>query len=173
MNNCLKVITLLAAFVFATCQKEPDYYWGMVSLKKNGIIFPAEIRATNSNFSPTKISIQIQTVDTEGHVLENLLFFKVPLSVGYNSLKKTINQPPDDTLVGGFYSNGYLDELYDAYTISENDSTSFIEITEYDRKKKQIWGRFSVTLWPDIKGSWNAPDSLVFTEGAFHTKILE
>jgi hypothetical protein len=45
--------------------------------------------------------------------------------------------------------------------------------TEYDSKKKQIRGRFSVTFWPEIKGSWNAPDGLVFTAGEFHTKILE
>jgi hypothetical protein len=91
--------------------------------------------------------------------------------VGRYYLSYGFNQPPDDSITGCFYTNGYQDQLYDSYLLSQQDSTSYLEITEYDNKKKEIKGRFNLIVWPDIKGSWNAPDSIVFSGGEFHTRI--
>ncbi|MDO8368852.1 MAG: DUF5615 family PIN-like protein [Saprospiraceae bacterium] len=123
------------------------------------------------NFAESKAEIYINTLDVDGKELETLGFFKIPLKSGRYYLTYGFNQPPDDSLTGCFYANGYEDQLYDSYLLSPEDSTSYLEITEYDNKKQEIKGKFNLIVWPDIKGSWNAPDSIVFSGGEFHTKI--
>jgi hypothetical protein len=162
----------MISVAFFSCGKD-DYYWGTFTAKKNGDPWIAEIRTTNSSLSTSKININIHTISQSGEVLEKLSLFKVPATVGLYRLSYTFNQPPDDSLVGCIYSNGYQDQLIDSYLLSPNDSTSYLEITAYDSKTKEIEGRFSLIVWPFAKGSWNAPDSIVFSNGAFHTRIQE
>ena len=166
------LLPILAAFALLSCEKD-DYYWGTLTVQKNGAIWSSSIRATQSTISSSKINININTLDRDGKVLEQLNFFKVPARIGYYPLSYTFDQPPDDSLAGCIYANGYEDQLYDSYLLSQQDSTSYIEITEYDSKKKEIKGRFNLIVWPDIKGSWNAPDSIVFSGGEFHTRISD
>lgn len=168
----VKIMILFTAVIsLFSCKKDKDYYWGSVTAQKNGVSWAGNIRATKSTISDSKINIIINTLDQNGSELETLVFFKVPTSLGHYSFSYTINQPPDDSLVGCDYANGYGDQLYDSYLLSKQDSTSYLEITEYDNKKKEIKGRFNLVVWPDIKGSWNAPDSIVFSGGEFHTRI--
>jgi hypothetical protein len=164
------LLPIMAVIALLSCEKE-GYYWGTVSTQKNGSPWMAEIRATKSTISTSKINITINTLNENGEELEKLNFFKVPAAVGHYPLSFTFDQPPNDSLVGCLYFNGYLDQLYDSYWLSKQDSTSYLEITRYDSKNKEIEGRFNLILWPDIKGSWNAPDSIVFSNGVFHTKI--
>ena len=105
--------------------------------------------------------------------MDGLLFYKVPRQSGRYKLSLTSSQLPDDSLVGAKYFHGYDDELYDIYHISESDSTSYLEITEFNKKKGEIRGKFNVTMYRTLAGSWNGPDTLVFTNGVFHTRIDE
>ena len=164
------LLPILAVSALLSCEKD-DYYWGTITVQKNGSPWMAEIRATKSTISTSKINIRINTLNQSGEILEKLNFFKVPTTVRHYPLSYTFNQPPDDSLVGCLYTNGYQDQLYDSYSLSQQDSTSYIEITEYDSKKKEIRGRFNLIVWPKIKGSLNAPDSIVFSGGEFHTRI--
>ena len=164
------VLPALVVITLFSCEKD-DYYWGTVTVQKNGSPWVTEIRATRSTISNSKINIRINTPNQSGEILEKLNFFKVPATVGHYPLSYTFNQPPDDSLIGCLYANGYQDQLYDSYLLSQQDSTSYLEITEYDSKKKEIKGRFNLIVWPDIKGSWNAPDSIVFSDGEFHTRV--
>ncbi|MBL7828993.1 MAG: hypothetical protein JNJ57_20330 [Saprospiraceae bacterium] len=172
MHYAKILLPLLAVIVFVFCKKD-DYYWGTVTCQKNGVPWPGHIRATISTISDYKINIVMNTLDEEGNELETLVFFKVPMLKGKYSLSYTINQPPDDSLIGCDYANGYLDQLYDSYLLAQQDSSSYLEITEYNDKKQEIKGRFNLIVWPDIKGSLNAPDSIVFANGEFHTKIID
>ena len=165
-------LTVFAAFVlfFTCCKKESDH-WGEFSVLKNGTPWEGKIRAEPTTFSSAKATVFIQSFDKDGVVIETLVFFKVPTKVGKYHLAQTINQPPDDSLTGCLYTNGYRDEIFDIFLLGSIDSTSCIEITEYDDSKEEFKGKFHIRLWPSISGSWNAPDSLVFSDGVFHTRI--
>ena len=166
-------ITAIAAFAlfFACCKKDGNEYWGNISALKNGSPWEGKIRAEQTIFSSVKAEIFIETFDKDGVLTETLFFYKVPKKVGTYHLSQTINSPPDDSLTGCFYTNGYKDELFDIYDLVFSDSTSYLEITEYNEEKGELRGKFNLILWPSIPGSWNAPDSLVFSDGVFHTRI--
>ena len=140
---------------------------------KNGESWSGKIIALPHTFSDAKMDILIDTYDNEGIPLDGLLFFKVPKQLGMYKLSLASSQPPDDSLVGAKYFHGYDDELYDIYNIPENDSTSYLEITEFNEKKGELRGKFNVTLYRTLAGSWNGPDTLVFTNGVFHTRLDE
>ena len=154
------------------CKKdngEPNY-WGEMSVLKNGDLWSGKIIATKHTFSSEKMNISIETFTKEGLHLDNLYFFKIPKRSARYKLNYSINQPPDDSLVGARYFHGYDDLLYDVYDIANNDSTSYLEITQYDKRKGELCGKFDLTLHRTLTGS-TGPDSLVFTNGTFHTRI--
>ena len=155
--------------MLSSCKK--DEYSGEFSVLKNGIEWGGKIRAQTNELSSEKANIWIETFDDQGVRLEALFFYKIPLKKGKYPLSLTLNKPPDNSLTGCFYTNGYKDELYDILLLNPTDSTSNIEITEYNEGNGELRGRFNLTLWPSIPGSWNAPDSLVFSDGVFHTRI--
>lgn len=173
MRYAKTLLVLLTAIMLFSCRKDDDYYWGTITVQKNGVDWPSKIRSTQSTISSSKINININTIDQDGIVVEQLNFFKIPKAVGFYPLSYTFDQPPNDSLIGCIYANGYDDQLFDSYLLSPLDSTSFLEITEYDSKKKEVKGRFNLIVWPDIKGSWNAPDSIVFSNGEFHTRVVD
>lgn len=173
MHRIVPILLTLAVLIFLSCKKEDSEYWGEVSTAKNGSDWSGQIKSANSNFAASKIEIIIDNFDDQGIWQETLGFYKIPTKVGKFMLSLTSNQPPDDSLSGSLYSNGYDDALFNAYRIAQNDSTSYIEITEYNPDKAEIKGAFNIVLWRDksIGGSFNAPDSVVFSGGTFHTRI--
>ncbi len=146
-------------------------YWGEVSVLKNGASWSGEIVGLQHVFSSEKVDITIENFTEGGRHLDNLLFFKVPKKSGRYKLSYSINQPPDDSLVGARYFNSYEDVLNDIYDLTDNDSTSYLEITEYNGRKDEFRGKFHLTLYRTLAGSINEPDTLIFTEGTFHTRI--
>lgn len=140
-------------------------------MQKNGEDWFGKTRSTTNTFSISKMNIKISTIDNSGAELERLSFIKVPKQIGRYPLSYTFDQAPSDSMVGCLYSNGSEDELFDSYLLAKNDSTSYIEIIEYDKKSGELKGQFNLILWPDIKGSWNAPDSIVFSNGVFTAKL--
>ena len=167
------VILMSLILFFTSCKKDENGYWGTVSAQKNGVQFEGEIKAVKTSFAQSKATIIIKNFDSAGIPLETLGFVKIPLGVGKYKLSYTFDQPPDDSLKGCIYNNGYDDQVYDSFLLSQTDSTSFLEITEYNEGNGELRGKFNLILWPEpgIPGSWNAPDSLVFSDGVFHTRI--
>lgn len=175
-NRILFIAFIGFTLSILSCKKEKeDLYWGEISSQKNGDTWTGEIRAPKSNFAESKIEIIIDVFEEKGIWLETLGFYKVPTEIGEYKLALTSNQPPDNSLVGALYTNGYDDEIYDFYKIAENDSTSYLEITDYNEKTAEIKGNFNLILWrrKDFPGAWNAPDSIVFSNGTFHTRISD
>ena len=166
----LTTFLMSVAILLNACQKD-SAYWGEASALKNGILFEGRIKAYNNHLSSSKVDISIETFDSRGNTLETLLFFKVSLQEGKNFLSLTQNQLPEDSLTGCSYFNGFEDQIFDIFQIASNDSTSYLEITEYNEGKGELRGKFNLMLWPLIPGSWNAPDSLVFSDGVFHTRL--
>lgn len=173
-NHGLSVFALFSLMALISCKKEPaSIYWGTNSSSKNGSEWSGKIRANKNPFSDTKVDISITRFDDEDIPLDNIVFFKIPLAKSAYHLSNILNQAPDGNQVGAYYFNGYDDELYDTYVIAADDSTSYIELTDYDSNKGEVRGRFQVKFVIDSKGSLNAPDSVVFSDGVFHTRIAD
>ncbi len=117
------------------------------------------------------MNIAVETFDQDNIRLDELYIFKIPQKVGRYSVSYTSSQPPDDSLVGAEYFHGYDDVINDIYEIATTDSTSYLEITEYNNRKDEFRGKFHLTLYRTLKGSINVADTLFFTEGTFHTRI--
>jgi len=167
---------LFLAFALFSCKKEDEIsYWGTTSALKSGAAWSGKIRATSNPFAGQKFDIEIRNHDSEGYWISSLSFYKIPLKNGKYNLSNTLNQPPDDSLSGVLYADGHDDQLHNFYKIAQNDSLSYLEVTSFDKKKSEIKGRFNLTLWrrKDLPGSWNAPDSIVFSDGVFHTRIQD
>ncbi|MBK8193272.1 MAG: hypothetical protein IPK76_08700 [Lewinellaceae bacterium] len=173
MKSTACMLLLGIVFVYACSKDNGRNYWGEISVLKNGEPWSGKIVALPSTISDAKFNISIMTYDENDIPLDELGFIKIPKKSGMYPLSFTFSQPPDDSLVGANYFHGYDDELYDIYSISEQDSTSYLEITEFNEKKGEIRGKFNVTMYRTLAGSWNGPDTLVFTDGAFHTRIDE
>ena len=158
---------------FIACKKDNGTwdYWGEASVLKNGNVWNGKIRASQHTFSDEKVNISIKPSTGDDLDLEELYFFKVPKKAGKYPLSLAYDQPPDDSVVGARYFIGYDDLLYDVYDIAANDSTSYLEITEYNKRKDEFRGKFHVRLYRTLAGSVNVPDTLIFTEGTFHTRI--
>jgi hypothetical protein len=168
------IITALfgLALAFFSCKKEGDS-WGEINASKNGLNWSGNNIETYLNrLANSKVDISLNFAGQDG-TQESLLFFKIPLDEGRYKLSFTTTQPPDNSLAGGKFFKSFEDELYDVYEIALNDSTSYLEITEYDEKKGELKGTFSLQLWPDLANSLNAPDSIVFSNGVFHTRIRD
>jgi hypothetical protein len=168
-----KLVFFIFLFSSFACKKDENEYWGDISTFKNGSVWSGNIRAIHNSFADQKVDIAIKNHNEEGIWLETLSLVKIPLTLGRHALSYTFNQPPDDSLSGALYSNGYDDALFNLYKIAENDSTSYLEITDYNQDKAEIKGTFNMILWrrKDLPGSLNAPDSIVFSDGTFHTRI--
>ena len=76
------VLPALVVITLFSCEKD-DYYWGTVTVQKNGSPWVTEIRATRSTISNSKINIRINTLNQSGEILEKPNFFKVPATVGH------------------------------------------------------------------------------------------
>ncbi len=176
MSNSIAISAiLLLALALHSCKKDEDKGWGTVTALKNGDAWSGEIRATTNRFSDQKFDIQIKNRDDQGFWISSLSFYKIPIKEGKYKLLLTFNQPPDDSLSGALYSDGHDDQLHNFFRIAQNDSLSYLEVTSVNKKKTEIKGRFNLTLWrrKDFPHSWNAPDSIVFSDGVFHTRILD
>ena len=177
MSFNINLIAFFALIIASlSCKKEEaSLYWGEVSTLKNGAPWSGKIKAASSNFAESKVEIIIKTFDEQNIPVETLGFYKVPARTGKYKLSRTINQPPDDSLIGALYANGFDDAVYDFFEIAQDDSTSYLEITHYNEKTAEITGTFNLILWrqKDMPGSWNAPDSIVFSNGVFHTRIKD
>lgn len=134
MGNRILFIAFIGFILsILSCKKESDS-WGEIKALKNNFNWDTSIEAYPNRFSNSKVDISANLLNADG-TQEHLLFFKVPLKKGKYKLSFTINQPPDNALVGCKFFKEFEDELYDVYEIAPDDSTSYVEITEYDEKK--------------------------------------
>jgi hypothetical protein len=171
--NLLKIFAALSfvAIVIFNCGKEDKKpFSGEASVFKNGLQWTAGCRADISSVFDAKVDVSMGTFDDDGFFIENLIIFKIPLEKGRYPLKYTVNQPPDDGFVGALYATLDGDQLLDAFKIYSNDSTSYVEITAYDKQSGNLEGDFKMILWPDFAGP-NSPDSIVFSGGNFRVRL--
>lgn len=174
MNN-YTIIFLLVFVISCYGEKiEIDEHWGEASATKNDIHWVSLPSAGISNINE-KLFISCNTYSNEGFHRELLLLFKIPLVEGMYNVERTEEREENDKIGAKLITSiDDGDVTGDVYYISELDSLSTISITKIE--DKEIWGTFNLTLFRDTTRAIqhpNVPDSLIFNNGEFHTKIIK
>ena len=172
------IYAIFSFLVFTiSCNKEKneiDEYWGEAGAYKNGIEWTCLPLAGISNIND-KLFISCNTYSDEGYHREELLLFKIPLNEGEYDVERTEERDEDDKVGAKFFTSvDDGDVTGDIYYISESDSLSIIAITKIEGK--EVWGTFNLILFRDTTRAIqypDVPDTLIFTDGQFHTKILK
>ncbi|MFN0215883.1 MAG: hypothetical protein ACKVT2_16615 [Saprospiraceae bacterium] len=173
---------LFAFFVLLTtlcCKKEkepaepPFTYWGEASFHVHGNILEA------SPFglllpSDTALAVVLHVFNPSGIRTGGLSFHNIPMRPGIYSLKKRIWSLPDDGMPFAAFHEVADDVGLGTYAPLENNNTSLLTITSFDKLSNEISGTFDVTLLIDSLDKVFMPtllDTLRFTNGYFHTKV--
>ncbi len=171
-NNIIFTAILLVVFS-VSCKRErfeANKYWGEASAIKNGSYWESYPSAGSSD-SNEKFFVSLNTYGQKELHRDELVISKIPFYTGTYNIRKNNNGKVDATLFTSLYGGdlgGYI------YLLSESDSLSLVTITKIE--DDEIWGTFDITLLRDTtqgEESIDFPDTLIFTEGKFHTKILE
>jgi len=111
---------------------------------------------------------------TEGYLRQQLFFMRVPEILGKHSIipfsGKCDENDPIYCVLYTIEQDG--DVLAEIYTTLKG-SDSYMQIDKFNKKTGEIKGAFQVTLVMEKRGdNPNLPDTLRFTNGRFHTKMI-
>jgi hypothetical protein len=120
------------------------------------------------------LSLTSHLYNNMGRLKQELTFIKVPLARGkYRIVQLRLGYCQDSDPVYAYLQ--YLEDdvvgaRYDLFEKEEN----YIEIEEYNPATKELKGRFQMTVVFDNHGSTEYPgDTLRFTNGQFHTRVID
>ena len=164
------------------CTKEevkPSPYWGEVSILRNGqtwepqVLASSEAEDLDSNF----VGIIFHWYQPEtGFLRESLSFRKTPL----NRIGDTIEVDNSYFLeltgtIRGFYVTVLQsgDVAGDVYEVLESEE-NYLIVTSWDAEKREIKGEFQASFLfaGELHSTPDAPDTLRFSQGYFHTRIV-
>jgi hypothetical protein len=113
---------------------------------------------------------------SEGYLRQQLYFIKIPKSVGKHRIIASIPSHCNelDPAYGEFYTiiqdGCAVGDIYNTLKGEDN----FVQIEQFDKKTGEIKGTFQLTLVIEKRGvEPMLPDTLRFTNGRFHTRILD
>ena len=156
-----------------SCSQD-DTYFGEVSALKNGQNWNGKIYSSFNKPLGLGIDINIDKFDEFDVLSENLFFFKVPRSVGLYKLSRTLVRNDDDLIGVKLFEIIDGDAIGNSFQTRENNSDQdYIEITKVENDNS-IEGNFKMTLIKTIDtidGIPSIPDTILFTQGKFSTKI--
>lgn len=179
MKNTLLSLFVLSIFLSNSCSKEDPldkYYWGEATATKNGMAssWSARPRCVVNKPYNQGMDIIMDVFNSQGFKRENLFFYKIPNEVGNYDITKSSLHTVDSThgaSYGTLIDDGDVagDSYYLIQGIVENKLT-------IDKKKgNEIWGTFQAAFVKDktyLPQDPTAPDTVIFTNGKFHTKLL-
>jgi hypothetical protein len=170
----MKQIFVFAALAacLVSCSKdwvpEPGIYWGKVSAKQGGADWGnSYIYGAKNRPNGIGLTIKMNRFSKEGFLRESMWIYKIPDSIGHYRLSRT-SPWAIDTLTGAgfafFIDDGDVPDG-PTYQLMETGHENYLEITR--KKGDEVWGRFQIAFVID-----SPPDTIIFTEGSFHTKII-
>lgn len=171
-------IFIYLAIFLISCAKDPQVsipdgpWWGEASVQKNGGLWIGKPYAVVAKKFSDKIVINIDSLNNYYLRSKQLYFFNIPILPGIYPIFDNIYQEEDSSVVSK-YMYVDVDVLYGTYKVLESDSSSFITITSYDSVSKELKGTFDVTFVKEISPGPNAPDTIRFRNGVFHTKVIK
>jgi hypothetical protein len=176
----MKKILILYVFLAFSCQKDDsspyfNKYWGQVQATKNGQEWKGKVYALYNEPYNQGLDIIVSKVDAKGDERESLSFYKIPVKIGIYPISMT-EVRDIDSLTGAFYTTFLAvgDVLGDVFhPLLTDEVTDYVEISEI--RGLEIFGKFQVSL-VKIPGTGevdpSAPDTIVFNNGIFHTRIV-
>ncbi len=179
MKKICSVLISLLLTIFFGCSKDDDSYsWGKVFFKNNGTYWEnkSEIYAIENQPYQQGIDIIARRYNAAGFNREVFSIYKIPAAVGKVDIVDTGNRDIDD-LTGASYTtlidDGHV--IGDFYKLLEAGHENYVEIEKINGK--EIWGTFEVAFVKDIIGAIEgdpmAPDTVIITDGEFHTRIVD
>jgi hypothetical protein len=137
------------------------------ALVSQSTVFPCKNR---------EMDIISELYSQEGYLRQQLCFIKIPRYIGRHKIVPAVSQHCNelDPVYGELFTlNQDGDVLGDVYNTLES-ADNFIQIDQFNEKTGEINGIFQLTLVIERRGDESRlPDTLRFTEGKFHTKILD
>ncbi|HLF63684.1 MAG TPA: hypothetical protein VI603_08020 [Saprospiraceae bacterium] len=152
--------------------KKPDNYWGECKA------FVNEEEWIACPYAKLKVEDDIKVLSIKGIVFnesflirESISIINVPLELGTYQLDDWRSEERPFIL---FVYKDHDVALAD-YLVQEGvEAKGTVSLTEYDEILQEIKGTFECTLYLyQNPGKPDAPDSLVITDGYFHTRIVD
>jgi hypothetical protein len=173
----LKYIFLLLASLMLSCKEpviepqKPDIYFGECSAVLNGEPWGACAYAKSKLDGTEFITVFGNRYNESQLLIETLNIINVPLEIGEYQFDYRRN--PDNPY--GFFTFKHVDLALADYFVQEGvEARGEVSLTRYDTLSREVEGYFDCVLYLIQKpGKPDAPDSLVFTDGYFYTRILE
>lgn len=177
----MKYILFILILGFNSCSNDDfidpfrEYDFGTITALKNGEQWSAEIHGADSNGQFDYFSIGVNRYNQQGYRRENLSIQFIPKEVIKGTLVENCGLNCNYLFETGFRTiSDDGDVICDTYRIVEElANENWIEITEFNSENKEFAGTFSATYAIDEqeKCNPNAPDTIRFTNGEFHSKI--
>ncbi len=172
---------LVACLLFGAtgCDKKdkaPDFYWGELEMEYDNRMLGGQPHMNENYFLAGTWNLQVNLMgDNDSEVIGHLSVVKIPSEVKRTKLAIASLTDSDsltgarfDILAGADATLGSFDLVLEGYD-------NYIEITEI--AGDEVYGNFQIAFKQDsltiLYGSFELPDTLVFTEGYFHARISE
>ena len=178
MKYLFLFFTSLVASLVSSCNKQDDpldkFYWGEVTALKNGSAWEGRPRCLIDKPYEQGIDFIFEMFNEQKFHRDNLFFFKIPNNIGNYQL--SITEIRDiDSLQGATYHTSIDDGTSgDSYNLLNGIVDNQIII---DRKEgDELWGTFQAAFVKDttyMPEDPLSPDTVIFTNGRFHTKLLK
>lgn len=175
----MRYLFFVIILTIVSCKKDqydPSLHWGTVSGEKNGIHWEAQLYAGVNKPYEQGIDILIEKYNSNGYKREELYIFKIPSKIQKKSLTDT-DVRSIDTLASALYGTLQDDGDVggDSYYLILNDTIEdYIEITQINGD--EIKGKFQMSFYKDLRygeADPSTPDTIVFKNGQFHTRIVD
>ncbi|WP_031529478.1 hypothetical protein [Dyadobacter crusticola] len=180
---------VLALWLFAACLPQlaiPENSWGYFSARVNGKrwektfenAFQA-IRASEHDLDSSvckRLIVYSLLFESDGNLQEELSFSNIPKKEGRYKVSRNRTYSCKDSTTVYSHLNTFIDfDMFrDQYEVLDSED-NYLQIDTYQENgNREIKGRFNVTYVLKTPRAFNSyEDTLRFTNGKFHTKILE
>jgi hypothetical protein len=186
----IKYSILLIFLLFNSCKKEDELpkfnTWGTLSVFYNGDnnYFKNQISGYKLNVCDNQIigiSMKRYNKSNPYFATDSFIWGDIPTRKGFYKIKDlgqrlSCSEVPNTVEVGTYYNINEGDTGIQQYTVlNTSKENNYLQIDEYNKETKEIKGRFQVTFvlkyLPKYRKS--DPDTVRFTNGVFHTKVLD
>lgn len=179
MKTYIKYFLFSVVLVSCRSEEEPSlisgYYWGEASAFKNSEKWLPLVIGVSSYDDDGSFSISLNdTLYNQGLWIESLFISSLTAEVGRFEIHLSSDESNKVDLLTASFITRLDDVLGDVYEVDES-ATNFVEILTYDSLSKEVSGRFEVTFILSDDNEWtlDSPDTIRFTGGVFHTRILD
>lgn len=175
MNKLIQLI--LISIILASCQKDEAIspfvwpYWGDASALKNGVIWEPKVIALRDERDTLIYGIALDLYNRSDFLRNSLMIW------GLKKEEKGLFKISSDSIpeiISTFYATSLEDGdvTGDIFKLDKTKDNT-VEITEISGN--EIKGKFNVTLIRDTSRPkyLESSDTLRFTDGTFHTRIIK